>query len=72
MVQYAQSLETIVVCDEFEGKRLNSPNDLAIDSKGRIWFTDPRYGDFRDDMELDHESVYDWISRRTEAGCLYV
>ena len=23
----------------------------------RIWFTDPRYGDYRDDMELDHESV---------------
>ena len=37
---------------------MNSPNDLAIDSAGRIWFTDPRYGDFRDDMELDHESVY--------------
>ncbi|MEM7133259.1 MAG: SMP-30/gluconolactonase/LRE family protein [Chloroflexota bacterium] len=47
-----------VICDNFEGKRLNSPNDLAIDSQGRIWFTDPRYGDFRDDMELDHESVY--------------
>jgi gluconolactonase len=58
MVQYAEGSETIVVCAEFEGKRLNSPNDLAIDSKGRIWFTDPRYGDFRDDMELDHESVY--------------
>ncbi len=58
MVQYAEGSETIVVGAEFEGKRFNSPNDLAIDSKGRIWFTDPRYGDFRDDMELDHESVY--------------
>ena len=47
-----------VLCDNFEGKRLNSPNDLAIDSQGRIWFTDPRYGDYRDDMELDHESVF--------------
>lgn len=47
-----------VLCDNFAGQRLNSPNDLAIDSGGRIWFTDPRYGDFRDDMELDHESVY--------------
>ncbi len=46
-----------VICDRFEGKRLNSPNDLAIDKLGRIWFTDPRYGDYRDDMELDHESV---------------
>jgi len=47
-----------VICDNYEGKRLNSPNDLAIDTQGRIWFTDPRYGDYRADMELDHESVY--------------
>lgn len=58
MVQYQEGRETVVVCSEFEGHRLNSPNDLAIDSAGRIWFTDPRYGDFRADMELDHESVY--------------
>lgn len=58
MVHYpANGGETVVLCDSFQGKRLNSPNDLAVDSKGRIWFTDPRYGDFRDDMELDHESV---------------
>ena len=58
MVQYPEDGETIVVCDQFEGRRINSPNDLAIDSRGRIWFTDPRYGDCRGDMELDHESVY--------------
>ena len=58
MVQYPEGQKTIEVCAEFEGHRFNSPNDLAIDSRGRIWFTDPRYGDFRDDMELDHESVY--------------
>ena len=27
----------------FNGKPLNSPNDLAIDARGRIYFTDPRY-----------------------------
>ena len=58
MVQYPEGRETVEVSAKFEGRRFNSPNDLAIDSKGRIWFTDPRYGDFRDDMELDHESVY--------------
>ncbi len=58
MVQYPEGGETVEVCAAYEGRRLNSPNDLAIDSMGRIWFTDPRYGDFRDDMELDHESVY--------------
>ena len=58
MVQYPEGRETVEVCAEFEGRRFNSPNDLAIDAKGRIWFTDPRYGDFREDMELCHESVY--------------
>jgi len=39
-----------VLADRFEGKRFNSPNDLALDSSGRIYFTDPRYGD-RSDIE---------------------
>lgn len=39
-----------VLADNYEGKRFNSPNDLTIDSKGRIYFTDPRYGN-RDNME---------------------
>lgn len=47
-----------VIADRYQGKRLNSPNDIIEDSKGRIWFTDPRYGEIRDDMELNHESVY--------------
>ncbi|MBI2194089.1 MAG: SMP-30/gluconolactonase/LRE family protein [Planctomycetes bacterium] len=58
MVRYDPDGGTVVLADRFEGKRLNSPNDLAIDRLGRIWFTDPRYGEKRDDMELDHESVY--------------
>lgn len=40
-----------VLTDNFEGKKYNSPNDLTIDSKGRIYFTDPRYGP-RDGMEI--------------------
>jgi gluconolactonase len=40
-----------ILADGYEGKRFNSPNDLAMDSKGRIYFSDPRYGP-RDDMEL--------------------
>jgi gluconolactonase len=46
-----------VLADHYQGKRLNSPNDLDIDAQGRIYFTDPRYGD-RADMELDKECVY--------------
>jgi gluconolactonase len=30
--------------DRFEGKRLNSPNDVVVKSDGTIWFTDPPYG----------------------------
>ncbi|MBC2774706.1 SMP-30/gluconolactonase/LRE family protein [Rhizobium sp. AQ_MP] len=33
-----------VLADRFEGKLLNSPNDVIADSKGNIWFTDPSYG----------------------------
>jgi gluconolactonase len=34
-----------VIADQFEGKALNSPNDLVPHPDGSIWFTDPPYGD---------------------------
>ena len=46
-----------VLASDYMGSRLNSPNDLALDRKGRIYFTDPRYGD-RSDMEMEVEGVY--------------
>lgn len=33
-----------VIADRFEGKRLNSPNDVVVAADGAIWFTDPTYG----------------------------
>ncbi len=33
-----------VLADNYQGKKLNSPNDLAIESDGSIWFTDPPFG----------------------------
>jgi gluconolactonase len=33
-----------VILDRFEGKRLNSPNDVVVKSDGSIWFTDPPFG----------------------------
>lgn len=46
-----------VLADRYNGKKLNSPNDLDIDAKGRIYFTDPRYLD-RSDVEQDKDAVY--------------
>ena len=42
----------------FNGKRFNSLNDLWLDPRGGIYFTDPRYGGGRDNMEQDGEHVY--------------
>jgi gluconolactonase len=33
-----------MLVDRFNGKRFNSPNDLAVKSDGSVWFTDPPYG----------------------------
>lgn len=46
-----------VLADDYMGKKFNAPNDLCIDLKGRIYFTDPRYlGD--EARELEHRAVY--------------
>jgi gluconolactonase len=43
--------------DRYMAKRFNAPNDLCIDQKGRIYFTDPRYlGE--EPRELEHRAVY--------------
>lgn len=36
--------KTTVLADRFDGKRLNSPNDIVCKSDGSIWFTDPPFG----------------------------
>jgi gluconolactonase len=47
-----------VIADDYQGKRLNSPNDVVVHSDGSIWFTDPHYGimtdyeGFRSEQEL--------------------
>ena len=38
-----------ILAAEFNGKRFNQPNDITVDSKGRIYFSDPKYGP-RDDL----------------------
>ena len=64
ITRYEKDGSVTVLADRFEGKRFNGPNDIAIDSKGRIWFSDPRYeaapvyGANPGPLELDHQSVF--------------
>ena len=44
VVRYEPDGTTTVIADKFQGKRLNSPNDIAVLPDGSIWFTDPTYG----------------------------
>ena len=46
-----------VLADKYDDKPFNSPNDLWIDGKGGIYFTDPRYGN-RDNMALGEHVYY--------------
>ena len=65
VVRYEADGSRTVICDNFEGQRLNIPNDVVLDAHGSVWFTDPFYESAagpwsadRTHMELDHESVY--------------
>jgi gluconolactonase len=42
-----------VLTDQFRGKPYNQPNDLTLDAHGRIYFTDPRYGDSAGKDQVD-------------------
>src|SRR5687767_2443018 len=44
VVRYEHDGSITVVADAFEGKRLNSPNDVVAHPDGSYWFTDPPYG----------------------------
>ena len=44
--------------DNFEGKKLNSPNDMTIHSNGSIYFTDPPYGIEEGEEELGFYGIY--------------
>jgi gluconolactonase len=44
VVRYEHDGAITIIADSYEGKRLNSPNDVAVHKDGSIWFTDPPYG----------------------------
>ena len=53
-----------IIVEKYEGKRLNSPNDLVFDKNGSIYFTDPPYGlKIQDEdplKELNFNGIYRW------------
>jgi gluconolactonase len=53
----------VILVDRYQGKRLNSPNDLVVKSDGTIWFTDPPYGILSD---------YEGYKAESELGDCYV
>ncbi|MEC4819500.1 MAG: SMP-30/gluconolactonase/LRE family protein, partial [Scytonema sp. PMC 1069.18] len=48
----------VTLASQYEGKRLNSPNDLVVRSDGSIYFTDPPYGIEKKQEELGFYGVY--------------
>lgn len=44
VVRYEHDGSVSVIADAYQGKRLNSPNDIAVHQDGGIWFTDPPFG----------------------------
>lgn len=59
-----------VLADRYQGKRLNSPNDLVYKSDGSLYFTDPPYGFAKEDQdpakELPFNGVYRWAGGKLE------
>src|SRR5689334_17586201 len=53
----------ITIADRYQGKRLNSPNDVVVKSDGSIWFTDPAYG-----IDTDYEG----FKAESEIGACHV
>jgi gluconolactonase len=47
-----------VLADKWEGKRLNAPNDIVVRKDGHVYFTDPAFGGWADQRELDFYGVY--------------
>ena len=44
VVRYEPNGTITTIAERYDGKRLNSPNDLVVNTDGSIWFTDPSYG----------------------------
>ena len=68
VVRYEHSGAITVIADSFEGKRLNSPNDLVPHPDGSIWFTDPSYGNSLYEGQPDEGGPFDPRAGSPDAG----
>lgn len=50
--------EAVTLVDQYEGRRLNSPNDVVVASDGTVYFTDPPYGIQPEQREQPCNGVY--------------
>ncbi len=65
IAQHAGKLSRVIegpklkpIVESYNGKRLNSPNDVVVHSNGTIFFTDPPFGVSDEDKELEFNGVY--------------
>ena len=56
VARYEPNGTVTVIAEKFQGKRLNSPNDVVVHPDGGIWFTDPPYGIRGNDERVKGES----------------
>jgi gluconolactonase len=63
-----------VLADRYEGKRLNSPNDVVVKSDGSVWFTDPPYGILSDyeGKKSASELGNNYVFRLDPGGSLHI
>lgn len=61
----------MVLVDKYQGKKFNSPNDLAVHSDGSIWFTDPSYGLRGRAAEIPGKWVYRFDPKTKQVEVVY-
>lgn len=65
IVRVGKDMKWTVLVDKFEGKKLNSPNDLVYRSDGSLYFTDPPYGLPKDDNDPAKELKFNGVFKLT-------
>jgi gluconolactonase len=63
IVRIGKDRQISVLVDRFEGKRINSPNDLVFSSDGSLYFTDPPYGLLKQDDDPQKELKFNGVFR---------